>query len=371
MTRPGVTRRLTGTLKNEQGLAALVAVILAMIVVAIIVLNFLAQTETKQYGSTLTSTSTNAILTAEAGLRYTEKCLLQNDPACPIITAQADWLNLITGFTLPFGSGQGQFTISFTLIDSNNVMVNSVGTFGASVREISQTVTQGGVCELANSPVTACNNVNVTKNVVIFGGTPQTGFCPVPGLVDPVVYPPDPAVCPNADYPNFTNGTPAGPYQYCGWRHDDSSTITLNGPLTLWVAADFLMISGSRLVINGDVTINVAGKTSIEDTAVIEVNGSLTLQSTDNVKIMNQAVINNVGGDPADVLFLAENSITLQNDVIFKGAVIANNRVTVKNNAVFEGAMIANNNALLLHNATITFDPDAGSGTTGYGQCSP
>ncbi len=369
MRRPEVTRRLSVRVQNEQGLAALVAVVLGLILVAIIVLNFLAQTETKQYGSTLTSTSTNAMLTAEAGLRYTEKCLLQNDPACPVITAQADWLNLITGFTLPFGSGEGQFTISFTLIDSNNVIVNSVGTFGASTREISKTVIK--VCKLTNSPVTACNNVNVQQNVVITGGTPQTGFCPVPDLVDPVVYPPDPAGCANADYPDFKNGTPAGPYQYCKWEHDDNSTITLNGPLTLWVADEFLIKSGSQLVINGDVTINVAGKTEILDDVVIEVNGSLTWQSTGNVNIKSQAVINNVGGDPADVLFLAENNITLENDVIFKGAIIANNNVTVKNSVIFEGAIIANTRVSLKDQVVITFDPGAGSGSTGYGECIP
>lgn len=374
MTPPEVTRRIAGTLRNEQGLAALVAVILAMIVVAIIVLNFLAQTETKQYGSILTSTSTNALLTAEAGLRYTEKCLLQNDPACPAVTANADWLNLLTGFTLPFGSGKGQFAISFTLIDSNNVIVNSVGTFGASTREISKTVIQGGVCKLTENAFTSCLNPTIGGNTTITGTT-EVGYCPVTPLVDPIVFPPDPLACPNASYPDFINDADpgAGETQFCQWTENkNNSTVILDGAVNpvMYIAGSFDMKKSTTLVINGDVTLHVGGDFKMRDTASIQVNGTLTLIIDGKMTLSKQSVINVVGGDPADVLALVSGNVKLDNDSIYIGGIISNGQVELKQNAAMTGAIVANM-IKIRNNATLTHDPTAGTNSGSYLMCLP
>ena len=373
MSRPEFSRRASGRLQNEQGLAALVAVILAMIVVAIIVLNFLAQTETKQYGSTLTSTSTNAILTAEAGIRYTEKCLLQNDPGCPVITAQADWLNLLTGFTLPFGSGEGQFTISFTLIGSNSVIVNSVGTFGASTREISKTITQGGACKLNENAFSSCQTPTVDAGATIIGPV-EVGYCPVPALVDPIVFPP-PTACPSASYPTFSNGADpgAGETQFCSWTHSqNNSTVTINGALTpvIYIAGNFSMSKSTTLVINGDVTLNVGGNFSMTNTANIQVNGILTLITDSKITMMKQSAINAIGGDPADVLLFASANVVLTDDAIFNGAIISNGRLELKQDSRVTGSVLADH-IKLRSNTVLTHDPTAGTNSGSYLACIP
>lgn len=354
---------------NERGVAALTVVLLGVVMVGIIALGFLARTEDKQYGASLTSTGNNAFMTAEAGLRYTEKCLLNNDPACPAVTANADWTNLTTGFTKTFGSGNGQFTISFAPIDSDNVVVTSVGTFRGATREVSKTLTKA-VCKLTQNVITTCQNPNIHPLSTITG-TVEQGYCPASPLVDPLTFPGNPAGCPNLSYPVFLNGVPplAAPYQYCSWTHL-LGNVTINGPATIWVANDFDMTGTSTLTINGDVTINVGGQMNIEDDAEIVVNGTLTLHSTGNFVMRNRAVLNTTGGDPADVLLLAESLVELRNDSVFVGGIISNGEFRLENKAVFTGAVLADD-ARTRKDTTATHAATAGSNSPQYNVCTP
>lgn len=357
-------------LANERGIAALTVVLLGVVLVGIIALSFLARTETKQYGSALTSTGNNAFMTAEAGLRYTEKCLLNNDPNCPVVTANTDWTNLTTGFTKTFGSGNGQFAITFAPIDASTVVVTSVGTFRGSSREVSKTIAQLGACKFTDNVITACQNVNIHPQATV-NGSVETGFCPAPALVDPLTFPGNPGGCPNIDYPAFVNGVPplAAPYQYCSWTHALGG-LTLNGPATVWVAGNFDMSGNSTLTINGDVTINVGGTVTLQNNAEIVVNGTLTLHSTGAFLMQNQSMINNTGGDPADVIVLAEGTADLNDDAVFNGGIISNDKITMDQDAVFTGAVIGNM-VQIKRRPTVSHDASAGSNATGYPECSP
>jgi len=360
---------------NERGIAALTVVLLGVVLVGIIALSFLAGTETKQYGSALTSPGNNAFMTAEAGLRYTEKCLLNNDPACPAVTANTDWTNLTSGYTKTFGSGNGQFTISFAPIDANTVVVTSVGTYRDSSREVSKTVVQtgGGVCKLTVNAVTSCRNPNIHPQATVTGSV-ENNYCPSPPLIDPVTFPGNPAGCPNGDYPNmfiwfFGAGGLGPPYQYCNWTHLWTN-VSLNGPLTLWIAQDFAMLWNGLLTINGDVTINVGGNFTMEDNASIVVNGTLTIQTAGTFTMRDNAVINTTGGDPADTLLLAESDVDIDRQATFVGGIISNGEVRVRRDARVTGGIIGDR-VRVDRNGTVTHDATAGANTTGYGECTP
>ncbi len=353
--------RFRRSLANQKGIGALVLVMLALVIIAAIVFSFVAQQETKQLGGAMLSSSVNAFATAEAGIRHAEKCLQQNDANCPAVTANTDWTNLTTGYTKTFGDGDGNFTITFTIIDANTTTINSVGTYRDSSREMSKTIAQVGGCKLITNVLTTCNAPSIAGGVTLTG-TQESGYCPGV-LVAPPTFP-------GGAYPNFKNGLPAIPYQYGKYEHTNGSTITLNGPLTLWVSNFFKMSGSSRLVINGDVTINVDGKVDLLNTANIEVNGTLTFQAASNFKMSDLSVINTTSGDPADVVILGEGPVTLDNDAILNGAIISNGMVTIKRDAVLTGSILSDD-ATLSNNAIVTHDATAGENTTGYAECTP
>ncbi|MCF8721536.1 hypothetical protein [Nitrospina gracilis] len=358
------------SLDNERGIAALVMVLLGATLVAAISLSFLTQTQTKQYGASLASTGANALMTAESGLRYTEKCLLNNDPACPAVTANTDWTLLTAGFTKTFGSGNGQFDITFAPIDSMTVVVTSVGTYRGAQREVSKTIMQVPSCKLGVNVVTSCQapNIHAQANVT---GTVETGYCPSPALVDPVVFPGTPAGCPNLDYIVMLNAPVLlAPYHYCSYDHLVSYNITINSDVTIWVANNYNMRNASSLTINGNVTINVGGNWSMMDDSEIIVNGTLTIQTAGLFEMRNNAVINVNGGDAADALLLAEGNVTLTDDALFVGGLISNGKVILDKRSILTGAILADD-VDVKKNTTATWAATAGMNSPQYNQCSP
>jgi hypothetical protein len=181
-------------LGNEQGVAALVTIILAIIILGSVAFNFVAETRQKQAGSILTYTSTNALMIAEAGLRYTQKCLLEVDVTwgCPtILQSNSDWTTItsVDNFNKDFGSG-GNFSINFpvnALNDAGSIFVVSTGTFRGGQRSLSRFVSKS--CVLADSAVTSCLGTTTKNNSLIeppLPDPPVTGVCPEdpPGFVN-------------------------------------------------------------------------------------------------------------------------------------------------------------------------------------------
>ncbi|CCQ90536.1 exported hypothetical protein [Nitrospina gracilis 3/211] len=356
------------SLGNERGIAALVMVLLGATLVTAIALSFLSQTQTKQYGSTLASTGVNAFMTAESGLRYTEKCLLNNDPACPAVTANTDWTLLTVGFTKTFGSGNGQFTITFAPVDSSTVVVTSVGTYRGAQQEVSKTIINTSACKLVPNVITTCGNPNIHAQATVVGNV-ETGYCPATPLVDPITLPPNPAGCPNLSYPPFLGVGFAAPYQYCSWTQLLGNVI-INGPLTVYIAEKMELELFAQITINGDVTIVTGNDITLVDNASITVNGTLTIHTDEKLKLEDQASINVPSGDPARVLVLAGNHVEFHDDSVFVGGVITNNHIKLRNDAVFTGAAIADDGRLD-KNTTATHGSTAGVNSPMYNQCLP
>ncbi|WP_282012093.1 DUF7305 domain-containing protein [Nitrospina watsonii] len=360
----------TGTLHNERGIAALVLVLLGTALVAVIALSFLIQTQTKQYGSALASTGSNAFMAAEAGLRYTETCLLLNDVNCPAVTANTDWTLLVTGFTKTFGSGNGDFTTSFAPVDASTVVVTSVGTYRGAQREVSKTIVQANSCKLAENVVTSCQAPSVHPQASVTG-TVETGYCPNPQLVDPIAFPGTPGGCPNLDYIPMVNAPVLlAPYHYCNYSHLISYDITINSDITIYVAQKLTMENASRLIINGNVTIYVGDEILMKDNAEIQVNGTLTIHTEKTLTMENSTIINAVGGNAANVLLLAEEDVTLKDNSVFVGGIISDKKVTFEQNSVLTGAILADA-VDLKKDTTATWAATAATNSPQYNQCLP
>ncbi|NIP99695.1 MAG: hypothetical protein GWM98_04045 [Nitrospinaceae bacterium] len=346
-------------------MAVLISVIITLIIMAVIALNFLVDTENKQYGATLSASSTQALMAAESGIRYTEKCLLANDVNCPFSPSPADWTVPPAGFTKTFGSGNGNFTISFTGVTTDSLVVTSVGTFGGSSRQLSKTVTQA-VCKLPVNAVTSCVAATIGANTTITG-TVESLYCPATPLVDALVFPGGGCTA----YPggSFTLNGPTE--NLCSWDQTaNGEVVTINGPTTVWVPGNFTMRRATTIIINGDVTLNVGGNVQMRNTADIQVNGTLTLQVDNTLSMSNQAMINNTTGDPADVLVLAMGNVTMTDDTLLNGAVITNSTLTLRKDAVVTGALLGND-VRVRDRAMVTHDTDAGVNSGAYGECTP
>ncbi len=142
-------KKIPFPLNNERGVAALVSIILAIIILGSVAFNFVAETRQKQSGSILTYTSTNSLMIAEAGLRLTQKCLAVEDITwgCPaILQANSDWTTITSAdnFNRDFG-GDGNFAISFpgdTGNDAGKIFITSTGTFRGAQRSLSRLITR-------------------------------------------------------------------------------------------------------------------------------------------------------------------------------------------------------------------------------------
>ncbi len=274
-------RRIKG---NEKGVAALLAVVLAIVVIGTIAFSFLAQTEQKSSGSALTYTSTNAYLVAEAGLRFAEKCLTSaTDQGCPCAGNCNDWGNLVDSGTglgdfaspISFGDSRGQFEISFDINQQSSadsdMRVTATGTFAGAERAVSKNLFKA--CKLAENAITACSDLTLTQSGKIDPSDSPTeegeaqGACDVPAV--PTIEFPVEMTCPGST-PDFSHtsptgtGTPASPYQFCDWTQTTGTVnVGTEGQTTeIWVKQDFVQ-SGGTLNIFGDVSINVGGKTTL------------------------------------------------------------------------------------------------------------
>jgi len=232
--------------QGQEGASMLMAVVLAIVTMAAIAFNFLAESEQKQSGASVTYTSTNAFLLADAGVRYVEKCL--KDPpvtpdVCPTGASSVDWKSDFittpaTTFTknFPTPDSSGTFSIEFiqnAINDTNNIRIRSTGTYKGAIRTIGSTVSRFTTCVLGEQAISYCTSSNIKNSASTTDPNSPVQSCPAVTveLIYPSEFPDDPAPtsCPNAEYPDYSNGSPsmAPPYQYCDWELDGTTAVSV------------------------------------------------------------------------------------------------------------------------------------------------
>ncbi len=155
--------KLTRSLRNESGVAALVMVIAALIIVSLVGLNFVVDQQNKHQGSAVTVNAEQAQSVAEAGYRYAVKCLLNDDPACACNSGGdcATWSTVPDIPVTPFGAGaNSNFRVTFTNKTNCTVKVSSIGTVNNTVRIVENVLTRnvlagGGGTVTLNNPQAA------------------------------------------------------------------------------------------------------------------------------------------------------------------------------------------------------------------------
>ena len=378
-------------IKNEDGVAALMAVIFAVIIIGSIATNFLAESRQKQAGGALTYTSTNAFLAAEAGLRFAEKCLLEGgttETGCPCTSWTGgcdDWVTAPANFPsdIPFGNSRGSFEIQVTAVDSTEIKVTSIGKFGGALRSFSKTVAI--TCALSTNAITSCQPITNVNNSSVEPATATTegGACDVPALPALPTFPDDPATdCPGGtgNYFNLTAGGntyTSTNVQICNWTQ--SSGITTfgsdGGTTTVWVNGDITLSSTADVQILGTVKFYVTGNVSITGQAeflignTTPVDGTMTMQNNGSFNMANNSKVNRVRDDAADVLVLIGGQGTFENNILFTGGIYGDQLdFNLQNNAEFKGSIVANS-VDLSNNATLSFDETAGLDSDAYDFC--
>ncbi|MBT3922839.1 MAG: hypothetical protein HOF21_09720 [Nitrospina sp.] len=393
-------------LNNERGIAALVTIILAIIILGSVAFNFVAETRQKQSGSILTYTSTNALMIAEAGLRYTQKCLTVVDVTwgCPtILQDNSDWttISAANNFGKSFGD-DGNFSVSFpinALNDPGKIFVISTGTYKGGQRSLSRFITRA--CVLGDNAITSCLGTTTKNNSYIdppLPDPPVTGVCPddPPGFVNiPNLTGDCDLSCSGVDTvancPDFDPGLhlltgnildPAFP-QFCNFKLSGGDEVKTNeaNHLTITVIKDFEIKDNATLKLNFDAvdpfdstkntTITVYDDATLKNNGEIRVNGTLSLEVADTFDMKNSSRVNHYSGASANGSAWVDGDVTIKNSSLFIGSVATDGTLSLKNNAEVQGALFGNE-VTLKNNATVIFtdNEDAGSNTDGYAQCS-
>lgn len=376
-----IVRLYKNRLNSQKGVAALMAVIIAMVVIASIGLNFVAETQQEQAGSTVTYTSTNAFLISQAGLRYAEKCLKQNLSGCPCYNtcSHTNWptaniLNKVFS-SIAFGDTRGSFTFIVTSATTSKAYVTATGTFAGATRELSKNITPS--CAMSEQAATSCTGIMQSGNASISPSTSVlTGSCSNTA-VSLDTFPSGAVGCPNASYPAFSGGVVSSPYQYCSWTQT-SGTTTVNGNVTIYVQNGLTLSNSAVIAINGNVTIDVnsGGNVLLQNQSSISItSGSLTIKTAGTFTLQNNATINypiggSAGSAGAVMVMVQGATATLSGNAQFSGGIYAPSAtLSIGNNSTLTGAVVANSGTMT-SNASVTFDTTAGNSTNGYSSCS-
>lgn len=384
---------------NERGVAALMGIIFALIIIGTVAFNFVIESRQKQSGSSMTYTSTNALMIAEAGLRYTQKCLLAVDVAWGCPTAIHDnntWTTITSAnnFNNTFG-GDGIFAVSFpvnALNDSDNIFVVSTGTFRGAQRSISRFISR--VCVLGTDAITSCVATTTNNNSSVdppLPDPPVTGVCPTdpPGIVPPLPTLPSACVsCPTTSCPNFNSASHLDGSKYltqftfCDMLvgNVDVKTKDADTSDNLIVVAGNLVLSNSITMSLSDVVIdpnnvddtvfNVYGNVTLKNLAELNVKGTVTINTGLTFNMENSSKLNNLQGDAANASIWVEGDATVKNSALLIGSLSSDGTILLENNAEIDGALFGST-VTLKNNATLVYsnNQNAGSNTSGYSQC--
>ncbi|KMP10515.1 hypothetical protein UR09_05995 [Candidatus Nitromaritima sp. SCGC AAA799-A02] len=327
--------------RDEDGVAALMAVILAVIIIGTIITNFLVESQQKQAGGALSYSSANAFLMSEAGLRFAEKCLLEggtSEAGCPCTSWTGgcdDWTTAPANFPsdISFGDSRGSFEIQVTPIDSSQITVTSIGKFAGALRAFTKIVAK--TCQLQESAITACTSIEFKNNSSVDPSTQlssaassgatslsvddNTGFTvgiPIQ-ITDPSGTPLETAevasltgsttiTLTSALTNSYAVNSDVGPPQVTGVCNlpavaaltfpgtcpgeddfDDDATLNANKYYCSWkqttTFADNPIPDGTTIWVNGNM--------DLTDNADLEIDGTVTINILGNLKVKNNAEI--------------------------------------------------------------------------------
>lgn len=395
-------------LANERGVAALMGIIFALIILGSIAFNFVTEMRQKQSGSSMTYTSTHALMIAEAGLRYTQKCLTQSEPTgetwgCPTgIYENTDWTTIppanlgdpasLDDFNKDFAE-DGNFSIVFPYNASNdaiNIFVVSTGTFKGAQRSLSRFISRA--CVFGENSITTCVGTMSANNATVDPpGEEESGVCPAGGMVpalDPVPSACD-ADCNANPLPTCPDFNPAShldgldfltQFTFCDMDVDGIEIKTKDADVAddlITVAGDLTLAGTTTMSLSDDAVdpataddtvINVYGDVEIKNTTELNVNGSVTINTGGTFTMENSSKLNNIQGDPADASVWVEGDATIQNTAMLTGSLSSDGTITLGNNSEVNGAL-SGNEVVLTNNTTLIYSSSAGSNTVGIAQC--
>jgi hypothetical protein len=310
-----------------------VPLIIALVLMIAVGTFFISLMLGRNLGAPLLALTTKALYISDAGVEYSSGYL----------GGYSDWTTVPDISSTSFGGGT--FAVAFTNKAQGSVTATSTGTNGTATRIVSIDFTR--VSELALNPVTYLDDYAETPvggpTIYCEGGTPCDPASPIDD-------PPYTCLC---TYEATTAEAPIPiPPTGVTWSN---LTISADSPLTGTYYVD-------NLIINTGVHVTVSG------TATIWIRVKLDMKQSSTFNFGSPYGIGDYG-DPANLLLISAASGTnfwLRQSSKFSGGIYApNGTVDIKNGDAFVGAIVGNS-VQLHNNTTITFDPDAGTGSGGY-----
>ncbi|PIQ98122.1 MAG: hypothetical protein COV67_00650 [Nitrospinae bacterium CG11_big_fil_rev_8_21_14_0_20_56_8] len=404
---------IRGNRWGQRGIAALMGVVFAIVLLAAIMTSFLVESQQKHSGSSLTYTSSNAMFAAEAGLRFASKCLL-NPTSCTACSTWpggdcSDWTNPSPFNPIPFGDSRGSFTISFktaasgcTVCDADNIQAVSTATFSGSTRELSQIVSKATtqVCQLNTNAITACTGITFTNNADTDppNAPTENGVCDLPA-VPTITFPGNPSGCPNAGYPAMTapvtvNGTEK---TYCSWTQTSNFTVDATGvpgnsvsnPQLIYIKNNFFISGNDVLTLKGHFKFLVGGNFTMSNNSKIILGTATPAQSTLTVIVRGNFLqegntkfnpgnptppqsdpklpwTTDAPGNPANLLVMVAGTGNLKNNITFHGVIYGPQMILdLENNADFLGSIVAQS-VSMQNNSELQFNNTAAENTASY-----
>lgn len=317
------------TIKKEKGFSV-IALIVAILLLGSIGYIMSSLMTRSQETIPRTLDSIRAFYVAQGGMEYVGKYLEAS--------GGSDWTTAPVPPNQPIALGNGNFTVSFSPVDADNLTATITGYVGSAHRRVIASFqktggggaiqSQGGInlgnnawvdCEPSNPSNTLCNNSNL-------------GSCP----------------CTSQNVSSMPTITPSGSsHAICG-SHGNNYTRTVPAG-TYYCSSGISFGNNARITISGAVTI-----------------------FTTSFNMGNGAQIN-AAGNPANLLIITQGNVS-GNNLQFKGALYSPGySVNVGNNAQFTGTVSGGvpgvtGTISAGNNSHITLDAAAGSNSPYYAQ---
>lgn len=237
--------------------------------------------------------SARAFYVAQGGVEYTGKYL----------QGVTNW-GSVGNLTLNLGSGN--FTVTFSPVDSSNIDATITGNFGSAHRLILVRYNRSGMAIASRGGISMGNNAALDCDPL----NPSNPICNNTNL----------NTCPctaqnvsASNMPPFSVPSPAPAVLTGGCTINSNRTIAAG-----------VYYCSSGLTLNNNVQVTLSGAVTI---------------FTTTFTVNNNAYFNN-SGSPANLLILAQGTVNLYNNAVFKGAIYAPGYdILISNNVQFTGTV--------------------------------
>lgn len=326
------SRIFRNRLKKEEGfsLIALVVTLLLLGSIGYIVSSLITRS---QESIPRTMDSAKAFHIAEGGVQYVGKYLK--------VSGGTDWTTAPVPPNQPISLGSGNFTVTFSPVDADNLNATITGNFGSARKQSTVAFQKTSGTALA-----------VRSRGAIYIGSGAWVDCEPLNPSNPLCTNANIGSCPctrqnvsSADMPAFTIPSPSPPLPPGGCTMNSSRTIP---------AGNYYCPSGL----------------TVGNNVVVTISGAVTFFTT-TFSLNNNARFNQSGAAP-NVLVMAQGDVSVYNNARFKGAIYAPGYdIGISNNAVYTGT-IAGGDPSNPYTVSISnnadFDVSAGSNSAYYNQ---